>query len=107
MKTRLGFVSNSSVSSFVILGCKMNLTEEQIEILNKCKDLHYQYSYDDNDLPIVGIEIVDISSDESYIEGSIEVNIFDLIEKLKENFKLINLTFPEKEIKIFAGTREG
>ena len=77
MKKRIGFVSNSSSSSFVI--AKTALTEEQIESIKNHSTLGAEY----------GIPYGDewgwtIEEDEHTIEGYISMDNFDMDEFLEK-----------------------
>jgi hypothetical protein len=93
MKIRNGFVSNSSSSSFVIVGFK----SEKAFIYEGLSDLYVEYS--DSDY-IVGVELAD--SDEGYLEDC-EISLEDfqkMVDIVAEKSGV------EKEkIKIYMGTR--
>lgn len=57
MKIRNGFVSNSSSSSFVLLGVNMSLTDEEKDILDDLdtKELEYEYGRDELSDYVIGL----------------------------------------------------
>ena len=60
MKIRNGFVSNSSSSSFVIIGTKVNSTYEDIEKITEDKELVFKSSDEDGEFIIgVGVSYID------------------------------------------------
>jgi hypothetical protein len=92
MKIRNGFVSNSSSSSFIILGVPSNESSE-----------------------IVGIDSLYVEGETDYINGYLiadyDVNEGDIgevnFEKLQEKIKFVSekLGVDEKEIKLIYGVR--
>jgi len=91
MKLRLGFVSNSSTSSFVIVGTYFDHNDELIELIEKSNLNIYEN--------IVGVS-VSISSDDDYEAN--ELNLDDLkktIDKVKES--VLRLGIDPEGVKIY------
>ena len=91
MKIRNGFVSNSSSSSFVVLGIKSDDDLENDEF-----DSIYVES--DEDYYVTGMEI----SDDEYLEET-ETSLTELNEMAEKVAKALNV--PVSEVKLFTGTR--
>lgn len=79
MKIRLGFVSNSSSSSFCVFGTALssdaydNLTDEQIKILSEANiDSHGSSDYDSGET-MVGRSLTTIKDDETGLEFKTKV----------------------------------
>jgi len=104
MKIRQGFVSNSSSSSFVLVGCQMS-DEALAKALNVDTDDLYDIMnggdlFWDAEDGIVGYTIA--SGDDSYFSGD-TMTIPELMEKAKEISE--KLSVPLEEIKIISGIR--
>lgn len=106
MKKRQGFVSNSSVSSFVILGFKLNMNdfeeERREELFNTPSGIMLVHRT--KDIYVYGIEIADTGSDGSYLDED-EFDYAELEDKLKKGCEASGIEMPVG-IKIFTGTRE-
>jgi len=114
MKTRKGFVSNSSSSSFLLAGYE--LSRDSVEKI-KNKDEDAFYDIDDfrildgsedgvGDKVVAGDLIFDISSDDSFIETNIM--LLEDINKRMQNVKEKILEYGFEIIgegKLYAGTR--
>lgn len=106
MKIRNGFVSNSSSSSFVVLGYSM--TREQLTAIGVPDDFYGQkfphgigIMYDNDDNYIVGKVIADVSSEGDYL-ASMSIDLDTLIAdgvKVREHLKM------EATPKLLLGTR--
>ena len=118
MKTRKGFVSNSSSSSFILVGYE--ISKESVEKLREHdEDAYYEIAMDTNnfrilmgsedgvgDKAVAGDFILDISSDDNYVE----YDSFSL-DDVSERMKAVKETILENgfeiigEGKLFMGTR--
>jgi hypothetical protein len=99
MKTRNGFVSNSSTSSFVVLGIKHQCDFDDLERLEKkIEEVGLDVLTDDGDFVYIGKTIADFSDEDGLEAGSIEIDTTELATKLKQ----LNL---DEKIKIYYGTR--
>jgi len=92
MKIRNGFVSNSSSSSFCILGV---LREE---VLNE--DMDYVYLDDDSEQCVTGIMLAEGDEGDFSGEGVSFKELKEMVEQLIEK-----LGVTEDEIKIYSGVQ--
>jgi hypothetical protein len=110
MKVRRGFVSNSSSSSFVVVGVEFNdQMEKRIKnklgvkdddsLWNVLEDKGYLLIYDEDNPNILGIELTDASD---YQLDYAEYNFEQLIKKMKE---VSDFTGCE-DVRLYMGTRE-
>ena len=103
MKSRSGFVSNSSTSSFIILGFKgieEHLKEDGLEAYELAESVGLHYKYNEGD-SILGRQICSWSD---YDEISVNLSLSDFAQlesEVKEGMKKLGL---EKEIRLYAGT---
>ena len=107
VKIRNGFVSNSSSSSFILIGCKLSKKEiaeklnissiDNDDVWEKIEELDLFWSLEDD---VIGYLVADHV--EEYYDG-IEINITKVMEKAK----LISekLSVPIEEVKLMTGVR--
>ena len=98
MKIRNGFVSNSSSSSFVIVGVRL---DKEIDV-EKIESLKLDYNYIEGEgCFIVGKKLARWSDG----EGGLNETSFDEIQKeiVKIQPKLVKLNGKEQSIKLFYG----
>ncbi len=105
MRRRSGFVSNSSSSSFVLVGYHLNILEDE-QYEKACDNFTLFHSNDKT--MVIGAEIYTFSDDCEYINLSTN----EFLEKIsKEKEKLIkflkenNIEFEKEKDQIFMGTR--
>lgn len=92
MKIRQGFVSNSSSSSFVIVGVKMLKMDTDSPEYEKLEE---KYSIEeDEDGWIVGYPICSVS----------EYGVDIAIESVERSIKKAKEDFPGQDIRLYAGT---
>lgn len=109
MKIRNGFVSNSSSSSFVLIGCKV--TEEQMEKAfgvdkwggideSKFKGFTYHGEAGEDGEGVFGISIVDFGDCDDIQESNIKIE--DVTKKAELVAKKLNV--PLSKVSIISGT---
>ena len=98
MKTRNGFVSNSSSSSFIIVGCDVSLCSEEVKekLLDEKFD-YVGYYLDENDEDFIG----DFRSVSDYEYKTITVKQLDTAA-IEQKIKSI---VPDADVKIWFGSR--
>jgi len=102
MKTRQGFVSNSSTSSFVVIGFyidDLKAAREKLNIDPKLEDSELQkygiiYFYDC--IPMAGVFLAYVSSDDGQTEEN--VNLSEVATKVEEIRVKLGLEGPAKLI---------
>lgn len=109
MKIRSGFISNSSSSSFIMVGIevstqfmKSKFTEEQIEeFYDGIEDLSFHYNnYSDGGGYLIGKVLAD--ADDFLPDGVIDFNCMDgVYEKILKYIPDIK----KEDVKIYYGTR--
>jgi hypothetical protein len=100
MKIRSGFVSNSSTSSFVILGVKMKKTgDEMEELTRKHKDLYAEFDDNNNEF-IVGYKVARWSDDS--VPAEVNKPILELSERAEK--ALAPLGIKADQIRLFVGS---
>ena len=108
MKSRSGFVSNSSTSSFILVGFEITSDDfegtkyegSELETYEIAEEVGLEYQYDGE---IMGKYV---ASWDDYDTTSFEFSVNELNDlkvKVEEGMKKLGL---EKEIKFFAGTRQ-
>ncbi len=109
MKTKIDFITNSSSTSFVMLGFKIKKNKKFKKILDQVKDDHIFYVGEgieagapkENEI-IIGSSVGEFDSEvyDYYSEINYEQDLFYRVLELAEKF---NLT--EKDIKLISTTR--
>jgi hypothetical protein len=86
MKIRSGFVSNSSTSSYIIVGCKVKDPSKYVERDDDDDDELLPGSLDEvYDTNIVGVRLASIDSDSSDVGGSIALKELEVaVKKVKK-----------------------
>jgi hypothetical protein len=103
MKKRVGFVSNSSTSSFVVVGIPFDESkydENQIDDLQDVYTILWDGGEDGVDETIIGIAIAD--GDETDFGGDTLTfdDLNNMVEKLVKEFGVNS-----KDVKIYSGVR--
>ena len=106
MKIRNSFVSNSSTSSFVLVGCSTN----GLDFTEDDADKFFNGGYDpvefDSESELIGIDVLHLSDEDGIEEIKIETlleNIREAKIQLKKFFDSIDKQMPE--IKLYGGVR--
>jgi len=99
MKVRTSFVSNSSSSSFILVGFKTNLKDLETSYGDDwdhvLSDMGYNYQEDENGDFIIGDKLCTWSEGEG---ESFEFNLYDVVNTICEDLHKM-----PKDIRIFGG----
>uniref|UniRef100_A0A6H2A5R3 Uncharacterized protein n=1 Tax=viral metagenome TaxID=1070528 RepID=A0A6H2A5R3_9ZZZZ len=124
MKTRAGFVSNSSTASFLIMGVQLNLSIS--ELAEKIRDGLFPDMQMDEDkggwniidrfteetpLSVVGLDgdpiigkLLIYSHDDDYSVKELELTMTDLSKQAEETKEVLDKLGITDEVKIYSGT---
>jgi hypothetical protein len=99
MKIRNGFVSNSSSSSFIIVGVKNNKPLDESDLPKGIESLYVEGSEYDY---VTGIVLADVSDDGDYLEEK-SISFSEINEMAEKVSTALNVDIDE--VKLIMGTR--